>query len=103
MALLLLVIALIIYLIPFIVVKRDHPYFWPIVIINVFFGWTLIGWLVALIWAQTECEPYVKGEKTPAAASDVVAKLKELESMLKSGTITEQEFSTLKSKVIGNP
>ena len=30
---------------------RDHKYRWPIFIISVFFGWTLIGFVIALVWA----------------------------------------------------
>lgn len=30
---------------------RDHPEKTPIFLINLFFGWTVIGWIVALVWA----------------------------------------------------
>lgn len=32
---------------------RDHPSKWAILAVNVFFGWTMIGWAVALIWSLT--------------------------------------------------
>ena len=31
--------------------ERNHPNLVPIFILNLFFGWTLIGWVGALIWA----------------------------------------------------
>ena len=34
--------------------KRDAA---GIILVNVFLGWTVIGWLIALIWAIT-AEPY---------------------------------------------
>ncbi len=32
-------------------VVRHHPKTLAIVLINIFLGWTVIGWVVALIWA----------------------------------------------------
>jgi len=34
-----------------IAIARESEYQWPIALINFFAGWTLIGWLVALVWA----------------------------------------------------
>ena len=40
------------YFIPTIVaVCREHSQAAPIIIVNLFLGWTLIGWVVALAWA----------------------------------------------------
>jgi predicted PurR-regulated permease PerM len=42
-----------IYFAPIIVaVDRCHPNLVPITIINIFLGWTLIGWVVALCWSS---------------------------------------------------
>lgn len=42
------------YLFPaFVAVLRKHLNALPIFIINLFLGWTLIGWVVALAWACT--------------------------------------------------
>lgn len=30
---------------------RKHPQAVPIAIVNVFLGWTLIGWVIALAWS----------------------------------------------------
>ena len=32
--------------------KIRHPFFWVIVLINIFFGGTLVVWFIALIWAH---------------------------------------------------
>jgi len=46
------VIGLVIHFIPAIIAfKRDHQYKWPILIINVFLGWTVIAWALDLAWA----------------------------------------------------
>lgn len=41
-----------IYLLPAIVaLNRAHPNGMPIFIVNLFFGWTLLGWVICLAWA----------------------------------------------------
>jgi hypothetical protein len=40
------------YLLPTIIAaRRGHHQTAPIVVINVVFGWTLLGWVAALAWA----------------------------------------------------
>lgn len=42
------------YFIPtFIAEYRHHNNFWPIAALNLFAGWTFIGWVVALVWSLT--------------------------------------------------
>jgi hypothetical protein len=48
-----LIIILIIYFIPSFVGK-DKKNASAIFILNLFLGWTLLGWVVALIWATTK-------------------------------------------------
>ena len=48
-------IALIIYLLPsFIAQYRKHRNEAAIFVLNLFLGWTFIGWVGALIWASTD-------------------------------------------------
>ena len=50
--LLLWLIATATYLLPTIVaVARKHPNKMAIILINIFLGWTFVGWLGALIWS----------------------------------------------------
>jgi Superinfection immunity protein len=37
--------------------SRRHPNALPIFLVNLFFGWTFIGWVVALVWACTRPAP----------------------------------------------
>ena len=47
-----LALLLAVYMIPFIVASsRAHPQKMPILILNIFLGWTLLGWVGALVWA----------------------------------------------------
>ena len=44
-----------VYLAPTIVAnKRGHRNAMPIFILNLFLGWTFVGWVGALVWAMTD-------------------------------------------------
>jgi len=46
---------LIIYFLPSIVsLKRKHRQQNAILTLNLFLGWTFIGWVIALVWAMTK-------------------------------------------------
>jgi hypothetical protein len=41
-----------VYCIPSIVaIYREHQYTIPIIALNLLFGWTLLGWGIAMVWA----------------------------------------------------
>ena len=45
-------IVLMIYFLPtIVVVMREHQHKFPVALLNLFLGWTFIGWVVALVWA----------------------------------------------------
>ena len=49
-----LLIVAFVYFIPTIVAfGRGHHNRWPIAILNLFLGGTLIGWVIALVWSLT--------------------------------------------------
>ena len=46
--------ALALLLLPTLVARsRNHPNTLPIFLVNLFFGWTFIGWVISLVWACT--------------------------------------------------
>lgn len=50
------------YLIPAIVSgARKTKHFWWIFAINFFLGWTVVGWIVALVWALRDEPKYIYG------------------------------------------
>ena len=56
----------VIHFLPIIIAGSRHVRnFWWIVLINIFFGWTLIGWIVALVWALQDQPKYVAGYMPP--------------------------------------
>lgn len=52
--LVLLCILLFIYFLPsWVATRRHHPQKSAITTLNVLLGWTVLGWIAALVWAQT--------------------------------------------------
>ncbi len=50
----LLLVALLLYFLPVFVAEfRLHRNLVPIAIVNLFLGWTVVGWIVALAWAAS--------------------------------------------------
>jgi len=50
--LLLICLAVLLYILPVVIAwKRQHPHFLWILLLDLFLGWTTIGWLVALFWS----------------------------------------------------
>lgn len=48
------IVLFLLYFIPSMVAaNRKHNNAMPIFLTNLFFGWTILGWLFALIWAST--------------------------------------------------
>jgi hypothetical protein len=42
------------YLLPsFIAIVRGHDRWWEIVAFNLLLGWTILGWIFALVWSLT--------------------------------------------------
>jgi hypothetical protein len=72
--------ALALFFLPTLVAKsRNHPNTLPIFLVNLFFGWTFIGWAIALVWACTRPAqpvlyapgyPVVMGLSHPPAAAN---------------------------------
>ncbi len=90
--------------------KRNHPYkgvIWALSIVGTIF--TGLGWLAALIWAlwpqdKSLIDPIVGNtyaQQRTAGNSNLAAKLAELDSMLASGQISQDEYNALRKKALG--
>ena len=52
--LILMALLIYIYFVPSIIaVKRNHKNHMPIILLNIFLGWSLLGWVAALVWSTT--------------------------------------------------
>lgn len=64
-------------------------------LINLFLGWSLIGWIVALVWALKDDRPIViQSNETISNELGNLIRLKE------QGILSEQEFQSAKSKIL---
>ena len=51
------ILVVIVYLVPtFVAIWRQHRQGVAITFLNVFLGWTLVGWVIALVWAVSSSE-----------------------------------------------
>jgi hypothetical protein len=51
----LLIVLVFLYFLPALLANgRKHPNFAPIFIVNLFFGWTLLGWVICLAWSLSQ-------------------------------------------------
>lgn len=86
---------------------RNHKSFNAIALLNVFLGWTLVGWVGALVWAcksqVQEVEVRYSGSPQsvqPEQAMSVSDELRKLAKLRDDGILSEAEFQAQKSKLL---
>ena len=93
---------LILYFIPSIsAYSRKKKNASSILVVNLFLGWTFIGWIVALSWALSKDAPPAVVIKTAEASKNTASELAELFKLKQDGAITEDEFRAHKAKILG--
>lgn len=103
------VVGLFIYFIPAIVAnsgKRKNAT--AITVLNIVLGWTLLGWVVALVWACCNDsngsldEEKTKGpQELQAKKEDSYDALSRLADLRDRGALTDEEFLKEKDKILG--
>lgn len=106
------------YILPSLVAYwRKHPSKPAIILVNLLFGWTILAWFWALIWAcgkttqpvmivsdNSATGAAIKAHNAPVANSvvskSVSERIADLKAMLDSGVITEAEFALLKADAL---
>jgi hypothetical protein len=101
-----------IYFLPTLVAAtRDRTNSGAIFVLNLFLGWTLIGWVVAFIWSVAADEkanavPRRKADSQrpappqPQSTSSPAGELEKLASMRERGLLTDAEFDAAKRRVL---
>ncbi|MBF8805379.1 superinfection immunity protein [Pseudomonas asiatica] len=95
------------YFLPMIIAwSRGHHNKAPIFLLNLFLGWTGLGWLAALIWSVSSIKRSGKIHREPAPDTrekpgDPYAALEKLADLRDRGHITADEFEAEKAKVLG--
>ena len=126
---LLLLIGLPLYFLPTIIAGiRHHPATIGVFLLNLFLGWTFLGWIGSLIWAFTSgsratqtvivnnsSQPYSQAENPNSSSqsqSDISQKqsmtqqekidqLRQFKQLLDEGVITNEEFNKQKEIILG--
>ncbi|MBC7398367.1 MAG: superinfection immunity protein [Mucilaginibacter sp.] len=73
-----------------------------IFLVNLFLGWTFVGWVVALIWALSSTNPpivYYNNTNT-AKPIDKTGELFKFKELLDAGAITQEEFDKEKGRIL---
>ena len=91
-------VALAIYMLPSIIAlaKRNHRT--KVILFNIFLGWTVIMWIISLVWA---CKRDEESPAILAAGLSPADELKKYKELLDSGAITEEEFEEKKNQLLG--
>lgn len=88
--------SILIYIIPTIVAyNKKHTNRLGIFLLNIFFGWTILGWIGALIWACI----LGNGSKDNIN-NNKYEDLEKLQKLKESGAITDVEFEQEKQKLL---
>ena len=86
------------YFLPALVAEaRKHPQKASITCLNLFLGWTLLGWVIAIVWAfgNSNTTNNISNEYSATKQIEALAALKE------KGIITEEEFNKKKAQLLG--
>ncbi|MEN9561654.1 MAG: hypothetical protein RIQ56_927 [Candidatus Parcubacteria bacterium] len=93
--------AIAVYFLPTIIAKSRHSKSADgVLVVNLFLGWTFIGWVVALAWAAASHkldEGSPKKQKKGHSVGDELAKLAQLH---KDGVLTEGELKAQKEALL---
>ncbi|OOQ61129.1 superinfection immunity protein [Mucilaginibacter pedocola] len=91
------------YFLPSILGRKKHNST-SIFLLNLFLGWTAVGWIVALIWAlSNDAPPVIFNNIPPPQAPREKSKADELTKLARlhsDGVLTQEEFDTEKRKLL---
>ena len=76
--------------------KRDHRNLTALGALNLFLGWTLVGWVGALVWALSRGTDRIQEQSSDSSSVE----LERLAKLRDSGVLTEEEFFQQKQKVL---
>ncbi len=93
------------YFIPSIIaVLRMKKNMIAILALNFFLGWSLIGWVISLVWSlSSDSKPAKIIVNRPASSQpkeDNLDKLTKLKKLLDEGAITQDEFDQEKNRLL---
>lgn len=109
-AIILLALGIALYFVPsFVASANGHRQTLAIVVLNVLLGWTLVGWVIALVWAFTaeRPAPVVQIAQAPPGPpvsghthKDDAADIERFAKLRDDGLITQEEFDAKKRAIL---
>ena len=100
MELIIILLMIFIYFLPAIMAwSRENNSIGAIFVLNLFAGWTLLGWVVALVWSFKNPEHVVISNENSNSAADEIQKFANLKEQ---GLLTDEEFNKKKSEILNN-
>lgn len=98
--------AIALYLLPAVIAwSRSHHNKAPILLLNLLLGWTVVGWLAALIWSVSASKretqnPKDSAPKTQKVENAAYESLERLADLKERGHITAEEFEAEKARIL---
>ncbi len=109
-------ITMFLYLMPtFVAFHRKHRNRWPLLALNVLFGWSFIGWVACLVWAcvaknleaeeQTvSARPQEQAARDATSAhhleEEMLSMLSRLKAVYERGGIDKEEYHRLRDPIV---
>ena len=97
------VIMLGLYFLPSVVAyARGHPSFVGILVLNLFLGWSLIGWVIALAWSFSDLRVILIRDDEASSSNPLnqAEALEKLAALRDQGILTPAEFEAKKKKIL---
>ena len=96
---------LILYFLPTIIAAlRSHPSAGAIFAVNLLLGWTLVAWILCLVWSASDSSRYTGPYPpyNPGADSQdrIINQLRQLQQLRDEGALTEEEFNRQKASIL---
>lgn len=97
---LIIIMAIILYMMPTLIAKmREHHNTIGLGLLNMFFGWTVIGWFGALIWSFSTTKKV--SQTIHHQDISVGQELERLKNLHEEGILTQEEFVRQKQNLLG--
>ncbi|MGJ8524039.1 hypothetical protein R84981_002756 [Carnimonas sp. R-84981] len=96
---------IVVYMIPtFTAISNDHRNKAGIFVLNLFLGWSLVGWVAALVWAiskGSDEDGHTRiTDNSEHQGVDVYSKIERLSALKEKGALTQEEFDKEKAKLL---
>jgi len=101
-SLFLLLLAAIYFLPSIVAVYKEHSSAGAVAALNLFLGWSLLGWIIAIVWALSDPTKTIAKKMDTMHRLERGAILRELALLRDQGVLSDEEFTERKREVMEN-